>query len=154
MEVVTENYDQITPGDTGGNTVTNNPPSPPLPTEADIIVNKRGPSGEVFVGDTVTYLIDVLNTGDTSVPNVEVIDMLPPETVGVHSWAVTSGGTPVDSAICTVDELVIWEIDCVIPILLSGQLATVSVDLSLAPQVFNTEIFRESAFVTNYRRGL
>ncbi|MBX3059124.1 MAG: DUF11 domain-containing protein [Anaerolineae bacterium] len=65
------------------------------PTETDLSVVKSASAGAVFVGDTITYTVNVSNNGPISATNVVVADVLPGEVSYVSNDAGCneSGGT-------------------------------------------------------------
>lgn len=65
------------------------------PTETDLSVAKSASAGAVFVGDAITYTVNVSNNGPISATNVVVTDVLPGEVsyVSDDSGCNVSGGT-------------------------------------------------------------
>lgn len=65
------------------------------PTQTDLAVAKSASAGAVFVGDTITYTVNVSNNGPISATNVVVTDVLPGGVsyVSNDSGCNESGGT-------------------------------------------------------------
>jgi uncharacterized repeat protein (TIGR01451 family) len=65
------------------------------PTETDLSLSKSASAGAVFVGETITYTVNVSNNGPISATNVVVTDVLPAEVsyVSNDSGCNESGGT-------------------------------------------------------------
>lgn len=151
IEVVMAQYDQVSPGDIIIADVSGGVGGPAVPNEADLEITKTGPSNAKTM-EVVNYALTVRNLGEFGTPTVEILDLLPNETISMTNYAISSGGVPIDLATCSFSRPD-QQVACTIPYLdyEEGNPGSALIDLELliAPPELDEVPYPTEIDVTN-----
>jgi len=158
VEVITENYDQVSLSDSsisfavpgGGGSI-------PLPPNADLELSKEVisddgncPTGPkcVFTGAQLDYTITITNHGPYDSPNAVVVDKLPDDNQVTATYLNGVDVFGLDTGCQVRDKGSHKELNCVVPYLPSGDISTLKIE-TLAPNAptFNTP--KNTTIITN-----
>lgn len=94
------------------------------PMLADLVVSKRAEPDTVFVGDTLTYTVDIVNFGPGDAAEVRLLDL-----VSMDSLAFLSASAPSGCTVSNRDARLV----CTLPTLASGQTASLTYQARTLP---------------------
>jgi uncharacterized repeat protein (TIGR01451 family) len=152
VEVVTEQYNQVAPGDIIIADVGSGVGGPAFPNEADLAILKEPAYSTGDVMKPVYYTLTVKNFGPFSTPSIEILDLLPSGTVSMTGYTITDGVTPIPSATCNLS-LLDQQMSCTIPYLdgdpVTPGVAVINIGLLIAPPELDADPHPAAVDVTN-----
>lgn len=152
VEVVTAQYDQVSPGDIVVANVGSGVGGPLFPNEADIAITKGPLNGTGDAMEPVDYTMTVRNFGPFSTPTIEIVDFLPSRTISVTNYTITDGIVAIPEATCSFSQLD-QQIACTIPYLDGDPdapgTAFINLKLLIAPEELEANPYQSTAVVTN-----